>query len=387
MKLRHAVWLAGFRPFFILGMISGIVLPLLWAGVFSGLWQPSLAPLAPVQWHAHEMLFGFGWAILGGFLLTASKNWVNVRGIHGAALIIAASLWICERIGVFFYADLPSWMRLLTVNACVAFVAGYIQWTLIRHREQDSFKDNFIFLFALPLFLVAKNLILSRRAGFYVLGWTMAVGLYRVAFAVMFERTLTQFMKNSMQIQLLRQPLFDGAIKASVFAAVFAGFMPSQLAAGVCAIAGILLLIRFFLWRPVRGFSNFGIGLSYLGLLALATHFLLESIRWSGVFNPIGSITTHVFSFLCMGIVIPAMIIRISQGHTGRKLVFAFSDRIAIAAMLIAALFRLIATQIWPQHYATWITVAAIGWASCFALLAWRLIPFLVQPRIDGREH
>jgi uncharacterized protein involved in response to NO len=29
------------------------------------------------------MFFGFGWAVLGGFLLTASKNWVKIRGYHG----------------------------------------------------------------------------------------------------------------------------------------------------------------------------------------------------------------------------------------------------------------------------------------------------------------
>jgi hypothetical protein len=33
------------------------------------------------------MFFGFGWAVLGGFLLTSTKNWVGVRGYHGTPLI------------------------------------------------------------------------------------------------------------------------------------------------------------------------------------------------------------------------------------------------------------------------------------------------------------
>ena len=33
------------------------------------------------------------------------------------------------------------------------------------------------------------------------------------------------------------------------------------------------------------------------------------------------------------------------------------------------------------------IGLAAAGWFAAFALLAWRVIPFLLAPRIDGREH
>jgi uncharacterized protein involved in response to NO len=60
----------------------------LWALIFSGTLAPPPAPFSPSQWHAHEMFFGFGWAVLGGFLLTSTKNWVKIRGYHGTALIL-----------------------------------------------------------------------------------------------------------------------------------------------------------------------------------------------------------------------------------------------------------------------------------------------------------
>jgi uncharacterized protein involved in response to NO len=37
-------------------------------------------------------------------------------------------------------------------------------WTLIHHRKQDSYRDNYFFLLILPAFLVAKQLMLERRA-------------------------------------------------------------------------------------------------------------------------------------------------------------------------------------------------------------------------------
>ena len=61
------LWLVGFRPFFALACLSGLTLPVLWALLFSGtLAAPAAptAPFSPTQWHAHEMFFGFGWAVL-----------------------------------------------------------------------------------------------------------------------------------------------------------------------------------------------------------------------------------------------------------------------------------------------------------------------------------
>lgn len=83
----HPLWLVGFRPFFALACLAGLSLPVIWALVFSGLLGTLDSPFSTVQWHAHEMFFGFGWAVLGGFLLTSTKNWVNIRGYHGPVLV------------------------------------------------------------------------------------------------------------------------------------------------------------------------------------------------------------------------------------------------------------------------------------------------------------
>ena len=81
----HPLWLVGFRPFFILACLAGLSLPALWLTLHFGLIDAPALARPPLQWHAHEMFFGFGWAVLGGFLLTASKNWVSIRGYHGSA--------------------------------------------------------------------------------------------------------------------------------------------------------------------------------------------------------------------------------------------------------------------------------------------------------------
>lgn len=385
MRFNSAVWLAGFRPFFLMALLSGITLPVIWAILFSGQWSLPATSLPLVQWHAHEMFYGFGWAVLGGFLLTASKNWVKIRGIHGGPLAALTALWIAERAAVLYAAGLPPTPRFLLLNLFVLSCTAYIVYSLVRYRHQDSFRDNYFFLIGLPLFLVAKNLLLDPA--WFTAGAAMSVGLFRLAFAVMLERTTPQFMKNAMNIEIVRRPELDTAVKVLVLASVFAPFMPAFLASLVLCVAGLAMLIRFLTWRPLRGLSNFGIALMYIGHLGLIIHLFMEAAKSADLAAGVGTLATHVFTFVCMGIIIPGMLLRISQGHTGRKLLFTFTDRTGFAAMGAAAFSRLVLTQIWPTHYALWISIAGAGWALCFLMIGWRVAPFLWKPRIDGKVH
>lgn len=383
----HPLWLVGFRPFFLLAFFSGALLPLIWGGIFAG-WIPASAlGLPPLQWHAHEMLFGFGWAVMAGFLLTASKNWLKLRGLHGGPLVLAVTLWLIERAlaaGLIPSSVLPIGVRYLLMSGSVLFVATYITYCLVRYRSQDTFRDNFFFIGALPLFIAGKSMILSEA--WYTYGWSLSLGLFRVAFVVMFERTLTQFMKNSEGLQLLRDPRLDLTIKALVFASAFHLWMPDPIGATVLLLAALFLAIRFMAWRPDIGFRKFGNAVMYIGYAGLTTHLFLEGLVRATSLN-LGTLPVHVFTFLCMGVVIPAMMIRICQGHTGRPLLFTVSDRVAIGAMLAASFFRLIAIDLWPEHYSYWIVAAALGWLLCFLLVGVRLTPFLLQARVDGKIH
>ena len=97
----HPLWLAGFRPFFALACLAGASLPLAWVLMLSGvLPMPSSLARPALQWHSHEMFFGFGWAMLGGFLLTSTKNWVGIRGYHGGTLMFLAAAWLFDRAGM-----------------------------------------------------------------------------------------------------------------------------------------------------------------------------------------------------------------------------------------------------------------------------------------------
>ena len=381
----QALWLVGFRPFFALACLSGLALPVLWALFFAGTLTAPPAPFSPVQWHAHEMFFGFGWAVMGGFLLTSTKNWVKIRGYHGPALIVLVAAWLLERAGMWFAGQLPPALFRLSSNLFLGTIVVMLLWTLIRHHHADTFRDNYFFLVILPLFLVAKHLLIDPEQ--FATGAMMTLALFRVAFLVMLERTVTQFMKNALQADILRQPALDTAIKLLALLLVATSLLPTPVSPWVALLLALLLALRFVFWKPQLALCRLDIGIMYLGYLAIVAQLLLQFVEQLAQPAWLGSLTTHVFTFGAMGLIIPAMLIRIAKGHTGRQVQFDRLDRSVLWIMIAGFFIRIILPQIDPTDYPRWIGLAATCWFACFALLGWRYIPYLLRPRVDGKEH
>ena len=87
----------GFRPFYLGAATFGALAIPFWLALFLGQVEVDLA-VAPLLWHAHEMLFGFAVAVIVGFLLTAGKAWTGQATPRGAFLGALASLWLAARI-------------------------------------------------------------------------------------------------------------------------------------------------------------------------------------------------------------------------------------------------------------------------------------------------
>lgn len=381
---RHPLWLAGFRPFFLIACLSGMLLPVIWVMMFSG-WNifPN-SHFPPLVWHAHEMFFGFGGAVLVGFLLTSTKNWVGIRGYHGLPLMLLTAAWLLERLAM---AAASGWPMALLLPALYAFpvaASGMLCWTLLRHHQQDSYRDNGFFIILLPSLLLAKSWLLF---GDFAAGHSMTLALFRLAFLIMLERTLTQFMKAAFGVQILRLPVPDMVIKLLALGLVAAVWLPETVIIILSATLSGLLLLRLAFWHPLHALRRIDIGIMFVGYLAIAGQLGLDTWERTIGTHWTGAVGVHLFSFGAMGCVIPAMIVRIAKGHTGRKVVFDPFDRGVLYLMLSALGARLLLPQIAPDTYLHWLQLAAACWLLAFGILTWRYTHMLLQPRIDGREH
>lgn len=162
----------------------------------------------------------------------------------------------------------------------------------------------------------------------------MSLGLFRMAIAIMLERTLSQFIKLTCQIEIPRSKALDALIRPGILAAVFEALLPVPAAIAVLALTAILLLARFRLWRPLKGMSQVDSGVMFVGYLSLLIILCLEYFRLAGSQPVTGNSHPHLY-LLSMGLIMAGMMIRFSQRHMRRSIVFTRSDK---AAIWIAAL-------------------------------------------------
>jgi uncharacterized protein involved in response to NO len=383
------VWLVGFRPFFTATCITGALFPLLWVLVVSGVISVPNPVFNPVNgalsWHMHEMFFGFGWALLGGFLLTATKNWVSIRGQHGLTLVVLVGLWLLDRVTMAYGGD---WSSLVVYALSLPFmvlIITLLEIDLVRNHAKDSYKDNVYFMLALPLFMVAKLALLDGGID-PTIGWSMALGLFRVCFLIMLERTLEGFMKGALGVALKRVGFVDHTIKTLGLALVFAYWLPTVIQTVLCLLLAALLALRWLYWHPFKALRRIDIGVMYLGYLAIIANLLMQGLLpfFDGLTS---SMAVHVFTLGAMGLIAPAMIVRISHGHTGRKVSFRAPDKLAIYLMLGALIARVVLPNVMPAHYVSLLFVSALCWLVAFGIIGFRYIPHLFQARVDGRVH
>src|ERR1700690_4426305 len=105
---QFALFSCGFRPFFLLAAMDALANMGVWLTAY---FHPELWPVGAVPaiyWPAHEMLFGFAAAAIGGFLLTAVPGWTGRSSYAGTPLICVAALWLAGRIAMLPLGVLPA---------------------------------------------------------------------------------------------------------------------------------------------------------------------------------------------------------------------------------------------------------------------------------------
>ena len=60
---------------------------------------------------------------------------------------------------------------------------------------------------------------------------------------------------------------------------------------------------------------------------------------------------------------------------------------IALACMVVAVLFRVLAPLIMQEAYVSWIIIAQIFWILAFSLLTFSYSRMLFYPRVDGKAE
>lgn len=374
-----------FRPFFLGGCLLALLAIPLWLAAFSGSivnWQPAGGWLG---WHRHELLFGFGLAIIAGFLLTAVQTWTSRPGLSGQPLAALAVVWLLARVA--WLVNAPWAVLAILELAFPLAVAALMGFTLWKVRQKRNYPIVVVLLLLAAADAVSLYGLLAGHEGWQRQGVLGGIWLVAAMMGLIGGRVIPFFTQRGLGrkdavapwawldwLLLIGSPLVAVLYAAgpALYANVWMGLL--------FAVLGVGHLIRLVRWHD-RGLWQvpllWSLHLAY-GWLAVAC---LGMAAWhfGAPINP--SLAVHCLTIGAMGGLVLAMIARVSLGHTGRPLEPPRGMTLAFILLNLGCLSRVGLVLLFPLA-ALWIAGAC--WALAFALYTWRYAPMLVRARVDG---
>ena len=112
----------GFRPFFLGAALWAALGVLLWLPQYFGEMRVP-THLGALDWHVHEMLYGYAPATIAGFLLTAIPNWTGRLPVNGPSLGALVALWLAGRVALLVSASFGPLAAAIDLTFLIALAA------------------------------------------------------------------------------------------------------------------------------------------------------------------------------------------------------------------------------------------------------------------------
>ena len=372
----------GFRPFFLGAGVWALVGMALWPAVFSGVVTIPTA-FSAVDWHAHEMIFGYGSAVVAGFLLTAIPNWTGRLPVAGVPLAALAALWAAGRIAVFASAPIGRTAAAVVDVGFLIVFAALVAREVVAGKNWRNLKVAVLVL-ALALANVAFH-VEDAREGLAEFSIRGALGLIVMLILLVGGRVIPSFTGNWIaRMGAGARPVPfgrpDGVVLAlSGFALLAWVAEPEGIVTSVLALAaGATNLWRLSRWRGLAARSDALVLVLHAGYLLAALGFVAvgASALWPARIPY--AVGVHVWAVGAIGVMTLAMMTRATLGHTGRALVASKTTVFAYGCIVAALLVRL-ATAMLPDLALPLMHVAACVWILAFVAFLLAYAPMLIR--------
>ena len=377
----------GFRPFFLGAAGFSIISIAFWMGIYVFSF-PLQVGISYVQWHAHEMIYGFSMAVIAGFLLTAVKNWTGIQTLYGLRLLSLFTLWALARILLLFGTPFIFIAAIFDISF-MAFLINSLIYPIIKSQQ---IKKQFGII-GIMIFLIIGNILFYLgvfgliEQGMY---WSIYGGLYLVIglIIIMGRRVIPFFIEVGVgyRVKLFNSQWLDIAIPLLylAFFVVEVLFGNRYLSALLSAGLFIMISVRLIGWHTIGIWKKPLLWSLFVAFLFIDLGFFLMAL---GPFIDLPDIRViHAFSFGGIGVMTLSMIARVTLGHTGRNvqnppraMTWAF------VALIAGAVVRVILPLIAADYYLIWIAVSQILWITAFLIFVVVYAPMLIKPRIDGQ--
>lgn len=353
------------RPtlFFIAAAIHAAVAVPLWVVSYAGPRETGLSS----AWHGGEMIFGYAYAVFGGFFLTRAS---------GRFFLSLLAIWLASRI-LALTPDRasPAAATLAVVYPLLLF--GYAAWPFLRAVKRWR---NAVFAPVLAALFAASALhglatLDMAPAG---RGALLAFDLIIVMLFVMGGRFAAAAASGAAQRrgERLRKPAHPGleraglaCLAAAAASDVVAPHGPA--AAAFAAPAMTVAFIRLWLWRPWRMRSHPEVAFLLLGYFWLGAGLGARAVAGFGdMIPPVEA--DHVLAVGALGTLSMTVMARVARQRSGHPVEFGAPLVAALSLVSAATVLRLIAAFGISRDAA--LTGAGTCWSAAFLVFACDLV-------------
>lgn len=383
-----AVLSYGFRPFFLAGAVYAGLAILFWLLLLYGHVETA-SLFTPVDWHVHEMLFGYLAAIVTGFLLTAIPNWTGRLPVQGLPLLLLFLLWLAGRVALFFSVGIGWLAAMLIDNAFLAAVAIAAATEIVAGRNWRNLKV------LIPLcVLLGANVLFHVEAhmdGVSQISRRMGLAAAVMLILIIGGRIIPSFTRNWLARENPgRLPIpfgrFDAAtIALSAVALAAWTFLPERVETGLLLLAGGAgNIVRLTRWAGDRTLRDPLVLVLHAAFLFVPLGFLLAGAAALAPEHFPTAAGIHAFGSGAVGSMTLAVMARATLGHTGRDLRAGPAACAVFAAVISSALLRILAA-FFPASTGL-LHLSALSWSAAFLGYALAFGTMLVTPRLRARQ-
>jgi uncharacterized protein involved in response to NO len=338
-----ALFAYGFRPFFLAAGVWAPFSILLWLLQYLGFLTLPTA-FAPLDWHIHEMLYGYVAAAVAGFLLTAIPNWTGRLPVSGWPLAALASLWLAGRIAILSSAAIGG------IAAAAIDVSFLVTLAAVAAREIVSGKNwrNLRVLIVLGVLALGNVVfhaeVLTKGSADY--GIRIAIGAVILLISLVGGRIVPSFTNNwlarnnpgRLPVPFSRYDMATMGLSALALLSWIAA--PAHVVTGgMLLAAGLMQAGRLARWAGDRTFADRLVLVLHVGYAFVPLGFLLVGVSaLTGAVPPSAGI--HAWTAGAIGLMTLAVMTRATLGHTGQALHAGPATQAVYACVLIGALLR-----------------------------------------------
>ena len=373
-----ALFAYGFRPFFLAAGLWAVLGILLWLPQYMGAFVLP-THFSALDWHIHEMLYGYVAATIAGFLLTAIPNWTGRLPVSGWPLAGLALLWLAGRAAILLSAEIGG------AAAAVVDVSFLFSLAAVASREIVAGKNwhNLRVLIVLGV-LILGNIVFHAEVmlkGAANYGTRIAIAAIILLISLIGGRIVPSFTNNWLtRSNPGRLPVpfsrFDiAALAASAFALLgWIGAPAHPVTGALLMVAGGLQAARLARWAGDRTLSDRLVLVLHIGYAFVPLGFVLIGLSTWTAAAP-ASAGVHAWTAGAIGLMTLAVMTRATLGHTGQLLQAGRATEGIYALVLVAAVVRITAAFIGSVEL---LELAGLAWIAGFILFVLLYGPLLV---------